>query len=97
MINKNKNINIIQNEKKFKLPKFKTQGNKYISSKSKIINKIPTIKNWILKTEWPSPKGSNPHSYGDNFSNATSLSESKKAIPNKSSVSIKLLTIYKSK
>ena len=45
MINKNKNINIIQNEKKFKLPKFKTQGTKYISSKSKIINKIPTIKN----------------------------------------------------
>jgi hypothetical protein len=53
---------IIKKLKKFRFPRFAAQGNKYASSKSKSINKIPTIKNWILKTKLPSPNGSNPHS-----------------------------------
>ena len=53
---------MIKKENNDKFPKLIIQGNKYASSKSKIINKIPTIKNWILNIIWPSENGSKPHS-----------------------------------
>ena len=47
------------------------------------MNKIPTIKNCMLKTPWLLPNGSNPHSYTDNFSNVESDWDKKKATKNK--------------
>jgi hypothetical protein len=79
--------------KKFIFPKFTTQGNKYASSKSNSINKMPTIKNCILNVKCPSPKGSNPHSYGEVFSNVNSLGDKITAIKNKIQHNTKLIII----
>ena len=54
------------------------------------MNKIPTIKYWILKTEWALlPKGSKPHSYGEFFSNDEDLDDKIKETKNRMQVSIK--------
>jgi hypothetical protein len=55
------------------------------------MNKIPTIKNCILKIEWASPNGSNPHSYEEVFSKLISFGDKLKPTPNKTIVSNKLI------